>query len=63
MAKKIKITQARKEKCEICLFSQPNNDKIECHRYPPTCDGNGVNSVDIQPLVEPDNWCGEYKKQ
>ena len=63
MAKKIKISKARKAKCEKCIFSEieDGNNIAECHRFPPDCDGRGKNTRDAWPIVPLDGWCGEYK--
>ncbi len=53
-----------KKKCKTCYFYEPVTVKDNvgpCKRFPPTQDGAGINTVDVQPTVRPDDWCGEYK--
>jgi hypothetical protein len=58
-------TPRQKMRCDGCKFSFLQTDiqkpKLECRRYPPQLvqiDHDGKH-----PIVEPDCFCGEYKKK
>lgn len=49
--------------CGNCVYCKPYDKKIgRCRRYPPTQDHKGIRSIDKQPTVSLDGWCGEHKK-
>jgi hypothetical protein len=50
-------------RCDECKFYvRIDRNGGRCRRYPPTIyDGTHINSVGYQPLVDADDWCGEWK--
>lgn len=65
-------TLIRPDRCEMCKFASPlrNDERYECHRNPPAVtaflgpgpDG-GVQVLNSTafPLVQPSQWCSEFK--
>ena len=49
--------------CEKCKYFQLVGDNGRCRRYPPSQDGNGVNTIDEFHMVKKIEWCGEYKER
>lgn len=45
--------------CETCMWWEASTK--HCHRFPPTPDAN-VGSELSFPLINANEWCGEYKK-
>jgi hypothetical protein len=51
-------------KCENCIFYDKLEGKIgKCKRYPPTLyyDGEENSTLALSPVIESDDWCGEFK--
>lgn len=52
-------------KCANCEFYVPTNRGFfpagQCRRYPPSTRGHSADAV--WPLVEPVQWCGEYREK
>lgn len=48
-------------KCINCKFIElhPSEEIGLCRRYPPNL--KSIHTAHTQPLVEFDDWCGEYK--
>jgi hypothetical protein len=49
------------KKCGKCCYGEPVSERVKCHRFPPVGDGKAAKSVDVQPIMRKDDWCGEYK--
>lgn len=50
--------------CKECYyFEHGNAGRGKCRRYPPpTCDDDR-STIDEQPNVSTEDWCGEFKQQ
>ena len=46
--------------CKTCKYFEKTGDVGKCHRFPPESDHNGNRTVDMQPIVREDDWCGEH---
>jgi hypothetical protein len=48
------------EKCWECYYYEGDRTEGICHRYPPRF--LGMNDWAKFPKVEPESWCGEFRK-
>lgn len=59
------------ERCELCRFYAANSPddpasfdgRGECRRFPPVLFGDMEADAWCWPLVEPSDWCGEFKPE
>lgn len=52
-------------KCGACEYfmGEPRADEGRCRRYPPSIILSGENLVFLQPVVEVDGWCAEFRRR
>lgn len=52
------------ECCAKCRFvaDRDQNNKFECHRYPPVSLVEVGVTVTSWPRIRPNDWCGEYRR-
>lgn len=51
------------KECKTCEFFESIGNVGNCHRFPPNQDGQGLVTVDEQPVVKETGWCGEHKRK